>query len=90
MEGLRDDSSFLDPGAHSMPRWNKTEFAASHPRCSRGELCPQAGQGKGELGGCTVRVQDSCFNSLSLGPPLEKNTAGKKEELSVWALILLS
>lgn len=88
MEGLRHDSSFLGPGAHPMPRWEKREFAACHPLCSCGELCPQAGQGKGELGGCTVRVQDSCFNSLSLGLPLEKNTAGKKE--AVWALILLS
>lgn len=78
MEGLRDDSSFRGPGAHPMPGWDTKVFTASRPRCSWSEQCPQAGEGKGELGGCTVRMQHSWFNSLSLGPPLEKKYSSKK------------
>lgn len=42
--------------------------------------------GKGWAGRFTVRLQDSCYNSLSLGPPLEKKYSREKKRRSQFGL----
>lgn len=81
MEGLRDDSSFLGPGQHSLPPTLCAPEVSCVPRLARERV-------NWEVHCETARLllQQPLIRSSSR----EKIQQGKKEALSVWALILLS